>query len=50
MSAKEYLLESILHPDDFIVPGMPAGIMPRTYADKLTNLQIGDLVAYMLTL
>jgi mono/diheme cytochrome c family protein len=50
MSAKEYLLDSILHPDAYVVPGMPAGIMPRTYADRLTNLQIGDLVAYLLTL
>jgi mono/diheme cytochrome c family protein len=50
MSAKDYLLESILHPDDYVVPGMPAGIMPRTYVDRLTNLQIGDLIAYMLTL
>jgi mono/diheme cytochrome c family protein len=50
VSAQDYIIQSILLPDEYVVPGMPAGIMPRTYGQKMTNLDLGDLVAYLLTL
>jgi mono/diheme cytochrome c family protein len=50
MSAEDYILQSILLPDDYIVPGTPGGIMPRTYGQKLTNLELGDLVVYLMSL
>ncbi len=50
MSASDYLHESILKPNAFIVPGFPAGLMPQNFAQVLTPQEIEDLVAYLLTL
>lgn len=49
-SAEEYLRLSIVAPNDYIVEGYQPGIMARTYDTLLTEAQINDLVAYMLTL
>jgi mono/diheme cytochrome c family protein len=49
-SAEEYIRNSILHPDDYIVEGFPAGVMYQNYAEDLTQEQIDDIVAYTLTL
>lgn len=53
-SAPQYVLNSILHPNDFIVPNetapYPAGLMPQNYGEVLTEQQIADLVAYLFTL
>jgi cytochrome c2 len=45
-----YIRTSILHPNDFIVPGYPADLMPQNYAEILTDEEVNDLVAYLLTL
>jgi len=50
MTAEEYLHQSIVDPNAFIVPNFPPGLMPQTYAQTLTEEQIDDLVAYLLTL
>lgn len=55
MSAEDYLRESILHPDNYIVEDengvpYPAGLMPQTYADVWTDEQVEDLIAYLLGL
>lgn len=50
MSAEEYLKESILKPDAYLVEGFPAGTMPQVWEDELTSEQVDQLVAYMLTL
>lgn len=52
-TAVEYIRNSILHPNDFIAPGDPAfppGLMPQDYEEVLTEEQINDLIAYLLTL
>lgn len=49
-SAEEYLRESIREPDAHIVEGFTAGVMYQNYADDLTDEQIDNLVAYLLTL
>jgi mono/diheme cytochrome c family protein len=51
-SAEEYLCRAIVAPQEFVVPGYSedAIIMPITYGQYLTEQQIRDLVAYMLTL
>jgi nitric oxide reductase subunit C len=55
-TAEAYLFESILEPSAFIVPGgtyaTPQGVsfMPDTYGKTLTPQQVGDLVAYLMTL
>ncbi|MFN8420960.1 MAG: c-type cytochrome [Anaerolineae bacterium] len=50
LSAEQYLHEAITEPNKYIVAGFDGGLMPQTYATKLSNVQIDDLVAYLLTL
>jgi cytochrome c551/c552 len=50
VSAEEYLRQSILEPDAYTAEGFAAGLMPKALADELSEEQVGDLVAYMLTL
>lgn len=49
-SAEEYLRESIVKPDAHVVDGFTAGVMYQNYGTDLTEQQIDDLVAYLLTL
>jgi len=49
-TAQQYLIESIVQPNAFVVPGFDAGIMPQDYAQRLTAQQVADLIAYMETL
>lgn len=49
-SAEEYLRESIVSPDAYLVEGYPEGVMPEALGEELTSEQIDDLVAYMLSL
>jgi cytochrome c2 len=49
-SAVEYLRHSILAPNDYVVEGYPAMVMPQNYGDSLTEEDINDLIAYMLSL
>lgn len=49
-SAEEYLRESIVDPDAHVVEGFTAGVMYQNYGEDLTDQQIDNLVAYLLTL
>lgn len=49
-SADDYLRESILTPNAFVVPGFPAGVMPQNFSQLLSPGQINDLIAYLETL
>lgn len=49
-SAEEYLHESIVEPNAYIVEGFDSGVMYQTYGEELSEQDINDLVAYMLTL
>lgn len=49
-SAEEYLRIALVDPNDYVLEGYQPGIMVRTYGILLTEQQINDLVAYMLTL
>ncbi|HVO42424.1 MAG TPA: c-type cytochrome [Aggregatilineales bacterium] len=48
-SPEEYLLESILVPNAYVVPNYPAGLMPGTFATKLTRQDLADILAYLET-
>lgn len=50
MSAEEYIRQSILEPDAYVVPGFPAGQMVQNLGEILTPEQIDDLVAFLMTL
>ena len=49
-SAAEYLRESILDPNAFVVPGFAPGVMYQAYSSTLTDGEVADLVAFLLTL
>jgi len=49
-SAEGYLRESILEPDAYVVEGFAPGIMYQNFGKDLSEQEINDLVAYMLTL
>lgn len=50
VSAEDYLRNSIINPNEFIVEGFEAGVMYQTYGTELSESEINDLVAYLLTL
>lgn len=49
-SAADYLWTSIISPDAYLSGGFQEGIMDRDYRQGLSDQEISDLVAYMLTL
>lgn len=49
-SAAEYLRESIVNPDSFVVEGFSPGVMYQNYEEDLSTEQIDNLVAFLLTL
>ena len=50
LSAEDYVRQSILHPNDFIVPGYIAGVMYQGFANQLQSSDVNALVAYVLSL
>lgn len=49
-SPEQYLLESIVTPNAFVVSGFEANIMPANYAQRLTPQDAADLIAYLMSL
>jgi len=49
-NAADWLKEQIVSPEREVVEGFSAGVMPANYGTDLTQKQIDDLVAYLLTL
>ncbi len=49
-SLEDYLRESLLDPDVWLVPGFAAEVMPSVYAELWNEREIEDLVAWLLTL
>ncbi len=50
MTAEEYLHQSIVEPNAFVVPGFPEGQMIQNFGQILTEEQINDLVAFLMTM
>lgn len=50
VSAEDYIHQSIVEPDAYVVEGFAPGVMYQLYGTDLTEDQINDLVAYTLTL
>ncbi len=48
--AEQYLYESIINPNSYVVENFTDNIMPKTYADIYTETELFDLVAYLMTL
>ncbi len=49
-SGSQYLYESIVKPNAYIVAGFNDGVMPNNFATTLSEEQIFDIVAYLNTL
>ena len=50
LSAEAYLRQSLTEPDAHVVEGYRRGQMPPDYLSRLSQDQLEDLVAYLLTL
>ena len=50
MTAAEYIHQSIVEPNAYVVEGFAEGLMYQNYATDLTEQEINDIVAYTLTL
>jgi mono/diheme cytochrome c family protein len=50
LTADEYLLQSIVDPNAYVVEGFPAGQMLDIFEETLSSEEIDALVAYLLTL
>jgi cytochrome c551/c552 len=50
VSAEDFLRQAITDPDADIAAGFAAGLMPAALADELTEQQVNDLIAFLLTL
>jgi mono/diheme cytochrome c family protein len=50
LSAEDYVRQSILHPNDYVVDGYIAGVMYQNYAGQLQASDVDALVAYVLSL
>ena len=49
LSAGEYITQSILDPNAFVVDGFPPSLMPQNFAETLTTQDIADVVAFLLS-
>lgn len=47
---ERYLYNSIVHPNDYLVAEYPENVMPANYIEILTEDQVHDIVAYLMTL
>lgn len=48
-SPEQYMIESVVQANAFVVEGFQAGIMPGNYSERITVQEMADLVAYMLS-
>jgi len=50
MTAEQFLREAIVNPDAHVEEGFVEGIMYRGYGEDLTEEELNDLVAFLMTL
>jgi cytochrome c2 len=50
VSAEDYLRQSIVNPNAHVTEGFTPGVMYQNYGKDLTEQEINDLVAYLMTL
>ena len=48
LSAEEYIHQSIVEPNAYVVEGYPSGIMPQTFAEQMSEEEINGLVAWLI--
>jgi len=50
LTAEEYIRQSILDPSAYIVEGFQDGVMPRNFGEILSEAELNDLIAFLMTL
>jgi len=50
LTVREYVRQSILRPNDYVVDGYNAGVMYQDYAANLTEAQVNAVVEYVLSI
>jgi len=48
MSAEQYIAQSIIRPDAYVVPGFAANVMIQDYGNRLSMQDLKDLIAYLM--
>jgi mono/diheme cytochrome c family protein len=48
MSAEEYIHQSIVAPNDYVVESYPSGIMPQTFGEQMSEEEINAMVAWLI--
>jgi mono/diheme cytochrome c family protein len=48
-SGEMYIYESIVYPNAYVVEGFQGGIMPTGFKNQLSEQQLADLVAFLMT-
>ncbi|MBX3004171.1 MAG: c-type cytochrome [Anaerolineales bacterium] len=48
LSAEEYIHQSIVDPNAFVVPGFSPDVMPQNFSEILSEEDISDLIAFLL--
>lgn len=46
--AKTYITHSILYPNEYVVPGYPAGVMPQNFSERMDDVDLNSIVDYLL--
>jgi len=49
LDGEYYLIEAIVHPGAYIVAPYADGLMPANFGDQLTDQDLADLIAYLMT-
>lgn len=44
---EQYIVEAIIHPNDFIAPDYVANVMPNNYSSRLDIQMLADIIAYL---
>lgn len=46
---EQYIADSILYPNDYIVPNGTSGVMPQTFGEQLDEKDLQDIIAFLAT-
>lgn len=49
LTGEQYVANSIIHPNDYVVTPYPASVMPQNFGDRLTYQDLADLIAFLKT-
>jgi len=50
LTPEQYLAQSIIYPNAYIVPSYNAGVMPQNFGDRMSIQQLKDVIAYLKTM